>query len=168
MGLAYLYETIKKSLNIPKRTLSRTTLGSYEAHVLHNVRISRVESVMSLRAGKMVSNVMNEKSAWDEEKILMVLQTTEFSLVSGRASLRGIQKSEARLFIKTQIVLFFLFFNFWRTQNSSCLLLYLWHTDITQETSTYQTLTNCKFIVVSWQRPHASFSAERTDDNDDL
>ena len=115
-----------------------------------------------------VSNVMNEKSAWDEEKILVVLQTTEFSLVSGRASLRGIQKSEARLFIKTQIVLFFLFFNFWRTQNSSCLLLCLWHTDITQETSTYQTLTNCKFIVVSWQRPHASFSAERTDDNDDL
>ena len=55
---------------------------------------------------------MNEKSAWDEEKILVVLQTTEFSLVSGRASLRGIQKSEARLFIKTQIVLFFLFFNF--------------------------------------------------------
>ena len=42
---------------------------------------------------------MNEKSAWDEEKILVVLQTTEFSLVSGRASMRGIQKSEARLFI---------------------------------------------------------------------
>ena len=50
---------------------------------------------------------MNEKSAWDEEKILVVLQTTEFSLVSGRASMRGIQKSEARLFIKTQIVTLF-------------------------------------------------------------
>lgn len=61
MGLAYLCETIKKSLNIPKRTLSRTTLGSYEAHVLHNVRISRVESVMSLRAGKMVREQRNER-----------------------------------------------------------------------------------------------------------
>ena len=119
----------KKSLNIPKRTLSRTTLGSYEAYVLYNVRISRVESVMSLRAGKMVREQRNErKKCVGRRKILVVLQTTEFSLVSGRASLRGIQKSEARLFIKTQIVLFFLFFNFWRTQNSSCLLLYLWHT----------------------------------------